>query len=455
MKQEHNNNELDILKAAIDSLFFAIVVDRDGKIVRMSKNYLELLGLKLDDVVGKNIKSIIPDTKCLEVLETGRDQIGSLYTLQNGQPIIANRFALRDGDEIIGVLTGAPFMNIKAITNLSDKLFESEEKNKQYYNEVIKMKDELISKHKIIGESTSLKTLINDLDKVADTDLTILITGETGTGKEVFSNYIQYQSRRRYEPFIKINCAAIPKELLESELFGYEEGAFSGAKKGGKKGKFELANGGTILLDEIGEMSLDMQAKLLRVLQDKSIDRVGSTKQIDIDVRVICATNADLNELVANKQFREDLFYRINGVQIKLPPLRDRKDDIRPLANFFIDKCNRDYGLAVKGIDEDVIEMFKKHVWRGNVRELEHVIERAVIIRKSGLLTIDDFSFFEIYYNEKENNTENLELYSLEELELAKIKELLSRHEYNKTKVAKLLGISRGTLYSKMKKYGL
>ena len=222
--------------------------------------------------------------------------------------------------------------------------------------------------------------------KVAQTKSTVLITGETGTGKELFAHAIHQASTRRHQSFIALNCAAIPKDLIESELFGYEEGAFSGARKGGKPGKFEMAHQGTLYLDEIDQLPLLVQSKILRAIQEKEVERIGGTRTTHTDIRLICTSNRNLRELVDKGEFREDLYYRIHVVSLHVPPLRERLDDIPELVNHFIAKINRGLGLNIRGIERDVLESFKRYYWPGNVRELEHVLERAANIALSGYL---------------------------------------------------------------------
>lgn len=267
-------------------------------------------------------------------------------------------------------------------------------------------------------------------------------------------------SERADNKYVKINCAAIPKELLESELFGYEEGAFSGAQKGGKIGKFELANNGTILLDEIGEMPLSLQSKLLRVLQEQEIERIGSLKTIKLNVRVICSTNQNIEEQVKSGSFREDLYYRINVMELKIPPLRERYEDIPALCSYFIDKLNQTHGLGISEISADTINLFYRYSWPGNIRELEHVMERACFIKGSGHLELGDFDFLsaKISKNNEPDIPRNDER-TLEDVKIRaekeKIIKALLEVKGSKTRAAEILGINRSVLYVKLKKYNI
>jgi transcriptional regulator with PAS, ATPase and Fis domain len=297
------------------------------------------------------------------------------------------------------------------------------------------------------------------IQRFAESDLTFLITGDTGTGKEVFANAIHELSKRRNKNFVKINCAAIPKDLLESELFGYEPGSFSGALKEGKVGKFEHANGGTLLLDEIGEMPLSLQSKLLRVLQERELERVGGLKSIKLDVRIICSTNQNIEKLIEKGEFRRDLFYRINVVEINIPALRDRLDDIPLLCKHFIDKINSENGLGITNISNDAYSLFYNYEWSGNVRELKHVLERACISAGSGQLNIEHFDFLlsRMYKNSdvKKNADEGSLNDVTSEVEKEKIIRALVETNGNKSAAAKLLKIDRSSLYNKIKRYNI
>jgi Nif-specific regulatory protein len=323
---------------------------------------------------------------------------------------------------------------------------------------------------------------------VADSRASVLITGESGTGKEMIANAIHYNSSRSENPFVKINCAAIPENLLESELFGHKKGSFTGAVTD-KKGKFELADTGTIFLDEIGEMDLNLQSKLLRVLQEREIEAIGSTKAKKVDVRIIAATNAELEQLVAEKKFRADLFYRLNVVKINTPPLRDRVEDIPLLMNHFLEKYTKDNNKSIKGISREASRLLLKYRWPGNVRELENVIERAVVLAQDEILNEEDFSDILSNMEEMPDNTvevshsnhveavsgaEPLDLGSgrltsgqldgldgrameivVSEVESRLIQYAMKKFRYTKTRVAKFLGINRNTLDKKIKELNI
>ncbi len=306
----------------------------------------------------------------------------------------------------------------------------------------------------IIGRTPQMQKIFELVEGVADTRATVLITGESGTGKELIAKAIHYHSSRREEPFIRINCAALPEGLVESELFGHEKGSFTGAIKQ-SRGRFELADRGTLLLDEISEISLHLQAKLLRVLQEREFERVGSGIPIQVDVRIVATTNRDLKELIEKSKFREDLFYRLNVVPFHLPPLRERKEDIPPLAQHFLKKSNQENSRQVEGISQKVYELFMEYTWPGNVRELENYIERAVVTAKGRILTPRDFPK-ELSWGQIRSSSEKIEVGStIEEAERKLILKTLKAHDGNRTKAAEILGISTRTLRNKLHEYGL
>ncbi|MEK6697516.1 MAG: sigma-54 dependent transcriptional regulator [Nitrospirota bacterium] len=303
----------------------------------------------------------------------------------------------------------------------------------------------------IVGESQVMKHVFSLVDRVAATDSTVLILGESGTGKELIASAIHYQSGRKDKPLIKVNCAALPEGLIESELFGHERGAFTGAVKR-KPGRFELADGGTIFLDEVGDLPPAAQAKLLRVLQERTIERIGGTESIKVDVRLIAATNKSLEDEVKAGRFREDLFYRLNVIPITLPPLRERREDIPALAAFFLERYGRRLGRTVR-FSKEALESIMSHDFPGNVRELENVIERTVTLATSDVISRDDLPTFVL---RKENSGKLLSLSDVAaEAEKEHILNILGVTAWNKTRAAEMLGISRKTLWEKLKAYGI
>jgi two-component system nitrogen regulation response regulator GlnG len=349
--------------------------------------------------------------------------------------------------------------------------------------EVSTLKDELrehyLQENGIIGNSPAMREVYKTIGKVAPSDMTVLIQGESGTGKELIARAIHYNSRRLVKPFIAMNCAAIPKDLLESELFGHEKGSFTGATER-KPGKFEQANGGTVFLDEIGDMPLDLQAKILRVLQEREITRTGGTQNIVVDVRIVAATNQDLQQLVQQKLFRDDLYYRLNVVPINLLPLRERREDILLLIDHFLQKTCADLDIPLKKIDQAALDLLSTYPWPGNVRELENVIKRAVILSSDPLLVIDDFpslapagglqavtggelSLEELIDTKLRISFANIDklesgdVYNMviEQVERPLISLLLEKTRWNQVRAASILGINRNTLRKKITDLGI
>ncbi len=305
--------------------------------------------------------------------------------------------------------------------------------------------------HEFIGKSPAMQKVFSDIQKVAKTEANVLILGENGTGKELVARELHRQSPRAEEIFIGVDMGALSETLFESELFGHVKGAFTDAK-GDRAGRFEVASGGTLFLDEIGNLPLTLQAKLLAVIENRKVTRLGSNKSLEIDVRLICATNLDIHEMVAKKKFRQDLLYRINTVEIRIPPLRERTEDIPLLAEHFLNVYAKKYSKPINKISSSTLKRLKKYKWPGNVRELQHAIERAVIMSESRVLQPSDFFFSTSESKENPHGPEKLDLSTLEKKAIGKA---LTKNNGNISQTAKELGISRASLYRRMEKYGL
>ncbi|HON09668.1 MAG TPA: sigma-54 dependent transcriptional regulator [Chitinispirillaceae bacterium] len=346
---------------------------------------------------------------------------------------------------------------IQKTDNLIDELELTVSRTLQYQSllqENRRLKSELRGQWNFIGDGSCMEEIRTLIASVAESRSTVLVTGESGTGKELIARSIHYQSRRSNGPFVKVNCAALPEGLIESELFGHEKGAFTGAIKH-KKGKFEAASGGTLLLDEIGEMPMVAQAKLLRVLQEREINKVGGDDPIEVDVRVVATTNRDLEEAVSKGEFREDLYYRLNVIHIHLPPLRERKDDISKLAEHFIKKFNDENGFSVEGLTDDSLRVLCSHNWPGNIRELENAIERAVVLTRTGQIKPEIFQFRSPLQHSPGNAQMVQAGMTVAEMEKKLILETLEHCNQNRTKAAEMLGISIRTLLNKLNEYNM
>lgn len=449
------------LETVLEQVDGTIVTDADGIIIYLNKKYAEMLGVNAEYAVGKHVRQIIPQTRMDIVAKTGQEEIGSVHMVNGAIPVVCNRIPIKREGKIIGAVAFTTFRKLDEVDGLFHEINRLKLEIKEYKSELVKLRGAKYSLEQIVGDSPVMLKVKELIKKVAPSKLAVLISGETGTGKELFAQSIHQLSPRKHKPFIRVNCAAIPNELLESELFGYEEGAFSGAKKGGKPGKFELANGGTLLLDEINELPIQLQSKLLRVIQELEIERVGGVKTIELDVRLVCTTNQNMQELVDKGKFREDLYFRINVVDINIPPLRQRLEEIDDLAQHFIKKINRNHGVHISGIKEDALELFRNYRWSGNVREMEHVMERAAIMAVTGELTINHFDYLlpRVKGDQVTTTGESIGAANLGTVKDAAEKEAilsaLAKANGNKTVAAKELNIHRTVLYDKMKKHGI
>lgn len=449
-----------ILESALETLDGLIITNSEGIIVFLNKQYAEMMHVSVEEAIGRHVREIIPQTRMDIVAKTGSAEIGSVHLINGSTPVVCNRIPIIKDGQPIGVVAITTFRKMDEVSGLMGEIDRLNIEIKHYKSELGKLRGAKYSLEQIVGDSSRMKQAKDLLRKVAPSTLTVLISGETGTGKELISHAIHQLSPRRHKPFIRINCAAIPRELLEAELFGYEEGAFTGAKKSGKPGKFELANGGTLLLDEINELPLYLQSKLLRVIQEKEVERVGGVKTIDLDVRLVCTTNKNMLELVRKGEFRQDLYYRVNVVEINIPSLRERTEEIEPLVCHLIKKVNRNHGLYITGIHSGVLNLFHKYNWPGNIRELEHVIERASVIAASGELGLEHFDY--LLPRILEAVTDDLKDIAGASLEEAKevaekqaIVKALLKANGNKTLAAEVLNIHRTVLHQKIKKYGI
>jgi len=459
-KQLSSLNEYkSLLQAVFEAVQDAIsVVDEYGNHIMVNPAYTRITGIEADEIYGKPAGFDIKQGESihLKVLRTRRPVSNTRMAIKpSGKTVIAR------GAPIIvkGELKGSVVIlhDISEIRQLTDKLSEAHQRIRE-----LSAKYTLVD---IIGNSSAILQAKEQLTKASNVPATVLLKGESGTGKELFAHAIHNESSRKNNKFVRVNCAAIPETLLESELFGYEEGAFTGAKKGGKSGLFEEANNGTIFLDEISEVNNNTQVKLLRVLQEKEITRVGGLKPIHVNVRVISATHEDLLECVQQKKFREDLYYRLNVFPIEIPPLRDRLEDVPLLADRFINKYNIEYGRLVKDIDREAIETLKNYHWPGNVRELENVIGRAMInmnihektIRLSHLpgLVKKTEDTDKVWVKVSEGYGESNLTEALSQYEKKYIEQSYVQSGENKVKTAKMLGISIRSLYYKFQKYNI
>lgn len=421
-----------------------MAVDEEGKIVVLNDEAERIIKHVPKPYVGRMIGDILPNTHMRSVLASGKKELNQIMNI-NGTMVYTNRIPIVVDGEIMGAV--ATFQDIQSLQDSEQKIrLKLHEKG-------------LVAKYHfddIIGMSKKIKDNISLAEKFAKSDATVLIQGETGTGKELFAQSIHNASLRAEGPFVAVNCGALPKNLLEAELFGYEEGAFTGASKGGKRGIFEMAHGGTVFLDEIGEMPLETQVQLLRVLQEKEIRRLGSDHIIPVNIRVITATHKDLKQCIAERVFREDLFYRLNVLNIVIPSLRERRDDVPLIGMSIFGKYTGKINEDKKKFVSNLLCKLKDYDWPGNVRELHNLIERIVVL----LSQDESFSFIEDYICSYlqvtiSGKTEHGSKEELEMWEKERIIQALKENNLEIIRTAEALGISRGTLWRKMKKYGI
>ncbi|MDN5330844.1 MAG: hypothetical protein PWP45_69 [Tepidanaerobacteraceae bacterium] len=446
-----------LLEAIINSTQDAIsVVDAQGKGILVNKAYTRIVGLTKEDVIGKPATVDIAEGESVhyQVLKTGKPIKGvPMKVGPNKREVIVHAAPIIVEGRLKGSV--AVIHDVSEIKKLTEEL--------EYVKRRMRHLEAKYTFDDILGESRAIKEAIEAARNAAKTNATVLLRGESGTGKELFAHAIHNSSERRHNQFIRVNCSALTDSLLGSELFGYADGAFTGARRGGRKGLFEEANGGTIFLDEIGEIGLNHQAMLLRVLNEKEIIRVGESKPIPVDVRVIAATNINLEKAVEEGRFRKDLYYRLNVVPIYIPPLRERKTDIPILAEHFIRKYNQEYGRAVEAIDKEALNVLMEYDWPGNIRELENVISRAIINMGFGESVIEKRHLPRFYFHQKRGDSSTIAGGGfskplkdiLEDAEREAIKEALEKTGGNRNEAARMLGISVRNLFYKLKKYNL
>ncbi|MBM4761845.1 sigma 54-interacting transcriptional regulator [Bacillus sp. B15-48] len=443
-----------LLQTVIENSYDGLVmVNEKGNITFLSPSLVELFDLTKTAVEDVPIDKIFPHFELTKVFKTGIADISDFMEVK-GINYIVHRIPVYQEDQMIGAIGKIVYRQLHEVR----ERFRSYEKlNKESDMQIKHSETSRFSFDEILSNNPQMEKLFRSGMKAGKGKTTILVRGESGTGKELFAHAIHSASNRKHGPFITVNCAAIPEHLLESEFFGYDEGAFTGAKQKGKIGKFEMANGGTLFLDEVGDMSLQLQAKLLRVLQEREFYRVGGTNRISVDVRIITATHQKLEEMVEVGTFREDLFYRLNVISIEIPPLRKRKEDILLLSHAFISELNKQNGTSIVGWDPLVEKVLLEYEWPGNVRELRNVFERAMVFAENGIIQLEDLPETLLkktemnVFIEEENESDEKTL--LEKAEEMAIKVALQRSEGNKSKACKLLGISRSVLYDKLKKY--
>jgi transcriptional regulator with PAS, ATPase and Fis domain len=445
---------LDMIKFLLKSAYEGLVLfDKDRKIQFMDKCSEKVFGLEPGTARNLEIKDLIPDEDIEGVLRTGIPKI-SIQEFK-GQKRLILKLPIKKEGKVIGVLGRGVLHTFEEIENLNKEIGNLKARLAYYRGEVKQLNPARYTFNDVLGASEKFREAKELAIKAAATEVGVLLVGESGTGKELFAHSIHNASSRRNKPFIRINCPSIPFELAESELFGYEKGAFSGAKNEGKPGKFELAEGGTVFLDEVSSLPLSIQAKLLRVLQEKEIERLGGRNTIKLNFRLIAATNVNLRELVAVGRFRADLFYRLSGVPIGIPALRERTEDMDILVSFLLEQVNKRLDTGISRVADEALEIMMNYEWPGNIRELTNVLEQSVLSLQEGHTVIqsENLPSFVLGKNYALHGDICPLRNTLQDAERQAIKRALNVTGGNKRRAAKLLGIQRCVLYQKLKKY--
>jgi PAS domain S-box-containing protein len=432
-----------------------LITDAEGMILKTNEAYARFLGVRMEDMIGRHVTEVVENTRMHIVARTGIPEIAQLQRIR-GHEMICHRIPILERGKVVAVVGKVMFREVDDLFTMTTR-FSAMKKELEFYKDELQRRGGV--KHsfeRIVGTSAPLERTKALARKVARTDTTVLLEGESGTGKELFAQAIHLESPRALGPFVKVNCAAIPETLFESELFGYKPGAFTGANRGGRKGKFALAEKGTILLDEVSELPLSMQVKLLRVLQEREIEPVGAVEPEPIDVRVLAATNKDLDVLVAQGAFRKDLFYRLNVLKLEIPALRARADDIPLLVESLLRGLERETGIPVDGLVPEAERRVRAYPWPGNVRELRNALEQALYVKAGRSIQPEDLP--PAVAGERSGDVDG-EPHALKDLlrrtEAEAIQRALREARGDKRAAAAQLGISKSSLYAKLEQYGI
>ena len=449
------DSERKMLEVALDNAYEGLLItDVNGFILRVNQAYATFLGKTIDELVGRHATEVVENTRMHIVAQTGKPEIAQIQKI-NGHEMICHRIPIFDQGKVVAVIGKVMFQDVDDLFAMIDRFRKLKNELEFYKSELNKRLGAKYSFANIFGQSQELERVKDLGRRVAKSDTTVLLVGESGTGKELFAHAVHVESNRALGPFIKVNCAAIPESLFESELFGYKEGSFTGAQKKGKKGKFALADKGTIFLDEISELPLLMQVKLLRVLQEREVEPVGAEQPEPVDVRIVAASNRDLGELVEEGLFRHDLYYRLNVVMLKIPPLRERQKDIVLLTEKILKQLEKETGIPVEGVDEETAALFMAYSWPGNVRELRNVLEQTLYLKSGNVITRQDIPRAMIKSAEGSSSPGQLRSlkFQLSQVEEGLIRRAIQDAKGDKLAAAAQLGISKSSLYAKIEQY--
>ncbi len=447
---------LEMYELIFESIHYgSLVTDDKGYITHFNKPYGVYLNLDPLAQIGKHCTEVVQNTRMHIVAQSGKPEFSDSQRIK-GQNMVVHRIPIKKDGKVIAVFGQVLFKDVRDVGKLARELSLLESKVKLYEAELLALRSTRYTLDSIIGVSDTITSLKAQAVKAAGSHFPVLISGESGTGKELFAQAIHQASQRKIYPFVRINCATIPKDLFESELFGYEKGAFTGANAEGKPGKFELAHQGTIFLDEIGELPAAMQPKLLRVLEEKEFERVGGTRVIRSNFRLIAATNQNLDSMIKDRRFRNDLFYRLNVFPITIPPIREHREDIIPVFMHLLRKLSEEADLFDIRLDKSAQKILLEHGWPGNVREMSNVLEWTLSSLEGNVIRDRDLPFYLKHRQDMlppEKHAPMREVHAHAEAQA--IRQALKESDQNKARAARILGIHRTLLYKKIKKYGL
>lgn len=463
-------DSLELLQLELDAIINysndnILVADGKGIVLRSSPNCSEIYGTDTDYIIGNSVyklqeENIFKPSVTVKVIES-RKEVQVMQETVNGRVVMATGIPIFDDQgNLIRVISFSH--DLTELKQLKDDYEFLQMKMKRFESEMEELREQETKVEGIVLKNKQIKDMFRLMNRIAETDATVVLLGESGVGKSMFARAIHNRSKRKNKPFIEINASAIPESIFEAEVFGYEAGAFTGASKDGKIGLIELADQGTLFFDEIAEIPLDLQVKLLKVLEEKKITRVGGTKSIEVDFRLIVATNRDLEKMVQEGKFRKDLYYRLNVVPLTIPPLRERKEDIYELAQYFLDTYNKKYGFE-KVFHPQTLELFQKYDWPGNVRELENLVERLIVTTEGKVIHPEQLPMHNFLENMNDDASWNIEMFEENGLKLKEVieeveKKWLQRayRQYKTTyEMAEALGISQATVVRRLKKYGI
>ncbi|MGB8932968.1 MAG: sigma 54-interacting transcriptional regulator [Anaeromyxobacteraceae bacterium] len=446
-----------MLEEAIGHAYEGLVItDAGGRIIKTNQAYATFLGVRMADMIGRHVTEVVENTRMHVVAKSGVAEIAQLQKIR-GHEMICSRIPIFEDGKVVAVVGKIMFADVDDLFAMSGRLAALKKELEFYKSELNKRLVARYSFEHIVGKSDALERVKALGRRVAKSDTTVLLRGESGTGKELFAHSIHVESNRALGPFVKVNCGAIPEALFESELFGYKAGAFTGAHKQGKRGRFAMADRGTIFLDEISELPASMQVKLLRVLQEREIEPVGALEPEPIDVRIIAATNKDLELLLEQGTFRQDLYYRLNVVELEIPALRERRDDIPLIAERILRQLEKETGVPVAGLAEEAEAILKAYPWPGNVRELRNVLEQAMYTKGGDVISRRDLPRAIVGSVERAGLDEDRRTLRalLRHTEEESLRAALRDANGDRLVAAARLGISKSSMYAKIERYGI